>query len=159
MSGILWGPTLRVNFLAFTRIPLLFAARPAVMQLDETRCVLRIKLRRGTKNHLGSMYFGALCIGADCAGGLIAWNEIERSGKKIALIFKDFSAEFLKRPDRDMYFVSSEGAKMRELVRRAAEGLDRVEDLVTIDAVSDPADVAGTKFATFQLTISLKQRE
>ena len=155
---VLRGATLRVNLLALVRIPLLFSARPAVMRLDESGCVVRIKLRRRTRNHLGSMYFGALCIGADCAGGLIAWNEIERSGRKIALIFKDFSANFLKRPDQDVYFISDDGQALRALVKRAAESDERVEEVVTIEAAADPDRIADTRFATFRLTISLKRR-
>ena len=44
-------------------------------------------LRRRTKNHLGSMYFGVLAVGADITGGFLAMEPIQESGRNITLNF------------------------------------------------------------------------
>src|SRR5258708_3990113 len=92
--------TLKLRTFGLLKIPVLFFVSPTVVELDDYRCVVKIPLTRRSKNHLGSMYFGVLAAGADCAGGLMAMKLIEeaasrgRNRKKINLIFKDFKAEF-----------------------------------------------------------------
>ena len=88
----LFRHTLRLRLLAFLKIPLLGSLRPSVLELTGERCVVRVRLRRWTRNHWGSMYFGALAIGADCAGGLLAVEHIRRSGGRVSLVFKSFQA-------------------------------------------------------------------
>src|ERR1035437_6053594 len=90
--------TFGMRLFGWLKIPLLASVHPTVVELSETRCVVRIPLRRWTRNHLGSMYFGALAIGADCAGGLLAMDQIKRSGGQVSMVFKSFQAAFLKRP-------------------------------------------------------------
>ena len=70
--------TFGMRLFGWLKIPLLASVRPSVVELSETRCVVKVPLRRWSKNHLGSMYFGALAIGADCAGGLLAMDQIKR---------------------------------------------------------------------------------
>jgi len=49
----------------FFKIPLIGYVNPKLIKLTDKSMVVKIPLRRKTKNHLGSMYFGALGIGAD----------------------------------------------------------------------------------------------
>jgi len=49
------------------RIPLLLFVGPRVLELDEEGCAIEIPLGLRTRNHLGSMYLGVLCAGADVA--------------------------------------------------------------------------------------------
>lgn len=150
--------TLGLRALSFLKIPMLFRCSPSVLELTDARCVVKIPHKRFTKNHLGSMYFGALSVGADCAGGLIAWNQIEQSGHKIALIFKDFKAEFLKRAEADVWFTCTQGIEIAQLVKKAAETGERVELPVHITATTP--DVTGDEVvANFVLTLSLKKRK
>lgn len=147
-----WG----LRLFGWLKIPLLAFARPFVCALDDDRCVVRIRLRRRTKNHLGSMYFGALAIGADCAGGLIAASLIRRQSAKVSLVFKSFRATFLKRPESDVYFVCEEGAKVRDLVARTLASEERQTAPLNLRAeVRTPAGVETV--AEFVLELSLKQ--
>src|SRR5262245_52851307 len=98
---------------------MLYFVRPSVVELTDEKCVVKIPLRRRTSNHLKSMYFGVLACGADCAGGLIAMRLINAEGDRVALIFKDFQAEFLKRPEADVLFTCTEGTAIRQLVASA----------------------------------------
>ena len=149
--------TLKLRALALLKIPMLFRCSPTVLDLSDDACVVKIPLSRFTKNHLGSMYFGALSVGADCAGGLIAWNRIEQSGKRIALIFKDFSAEFLKRAEGDVHFACTQGREISALVERAAASDERQE--MTVEITATVPDKSGSEpVARFRLTLSLKRR-
>ena len=150
--------TFGMRLFGWLKIPLLASVRPSVVELTDTRCVVRVPLRRWTKNHLGSMYFGALAIGADCAGGLLAMDQIKRSGQPVSLVFKTFQATFLKRPESDVYFICEEGATIRDQVRRALESEDRITEPMHVQAAVKLPDGAFEPVAEFMLELSLKRR-
>ena len=150
--------TFGMRLFGWLKIPLLASVRPSVVELTDTRCVVRIPLRRWTRNHLGSMYFGALAIGADCAGGLLAMDQIKRSGKPVSLVFKAFQATFLKRPEADVYFICEEGGAIRDQVRRALASEDRITEPMRVQAAVKLPDGTFEPVAEFILELSLKRR-
>ncbi|UCD33411.1 MAG: DUF4442 domain-containing protein [Desulfobacterales bacterium] len=149
--------TVLLRYFGFFKIPLLCFVRPSVIELTDTRVVVRIPLRRRTRNHLGSMYFGALTIGADCAAGLIAMKLIRNSSKNISLIFKRMEAEFLKRAESDVYFICDQGREISELVAESIASLERVEMPVNVTA-KVPDKFGEEPVARFTLLLSLKKR-
>ena len=100
--------TLTIRLFGLTKIPLLLYVRPSVVEISDEKVVVKIPLRRRTKNHLRAMYFGALAMGADCAGGLIAMQQIMESRENISLLFKNLSAEFLDFAAGFRYLVLTE---------------------------------------------------
>jgi acyl-coenzyme A thioesterase PaaI-like protein len=148
--------TVAIRAFAALKVPLLYAVGPVVEQVSTDRLVLRIPLKRKTKNHLGSMYFGALCIGAEAAAGAIAMRTIQKEGAKVALIFKDFSAKFLKRAEGDVTFTCDEGRELRALVHAAISSGERVERKVKVVA-RVPCKTGEEPVAEFEVTISLKK--
>lgn len=147
---------IKVRAFGLAKIPLIFACRPKIIELTTKKVRLIIPLNWFTKNHHGSMYFGALCIGADIAGGLIAMKLIEESGKNIGLIFKDFKGHFLKRPEGDVEFICEDGQQIEQLVQETLMSTDRQFLAVTIRA-SVPS-VSAEVVAEFVLTLALKKR-
>ena len=138
------------------KVPLIWLCRPKVIEHTDERIEVVIPLRRRTKNHLGSMYFGALAVGADVTGGFIAMDPIKESGRQIQLIFKDFKADFLKRPEGDVHFYCNDGLAIRELVEKTVETGERHNYKMNIEAIvpSLSKDVV----AKFELTLSLKDK-
>lgn len=148
--------TLSLRLFGLTRIPLLFYVGVSVTEVSPERMVVRIPLRRRTKNHLGSMYFGALCIGADCAPGAFAMYLIRQQPERISMVFKDFHAEFLKRAEGDVYFCCNQGKQIAELVAQAAASDERVERQVEV--IATVPSLSAEPVARFKLTLSLKKR-
>ena len=148
--------TLFLQTFSFFKIPLIFFLQPALLELTDDRTVMRIKLRHRSRNHLNSMYFGALCIGADCAGGLLAMKLIRERGGKYSMVFKDIKGEFLKRVEGDAHFICNDGAVVRELMDRAEKSGQRENASVNIDiVVPSKGDEVAAKFA---LTLSIKKK-
>ncbi len=147
--------TLELRAFGLINIPLLFVASPSVLHMDEQACEIKIPLNYWTKNHLHSMYFGALAMGADCAGGLIAMNLIKKSGKKVNLIFKDFKADYLKRAESDVHFICKDGLKIKEGVNKALKSGERVSIPLNIVATT-PKACGDEPVARFVMTLSLK---
>ncbi len=148
--------TLSLRLFGLTKIPLLFYVGVSVTVLTPERMVVRIPLRRRTRNHLGSMYFGALCIGADVAPGAYAMYLIRQQPARISMVFKDFQAEFLKRAEGDVHFICDQGKEITELVAQAAASSERVER--QIDVIATVPSLSDEPVARFKLTLSLKKR-
>ncbi len=147
---------LGLTFFGMIKIPMLFYARPKVLAIDDRKIVVKIPLRRRTRNHLGSMYFGALAVGADCAGGLLAMEFIRREKVPISLVFKDLQGNFLKRPDGDVHFICRDGEQIQALVSSVAQSEERQNLQVTI--IATVPSVSPEPVARFTLTLSLKKK-
>ncbi len=139
------------------KIPLIGFTRPRLVELSDQRMVMMIPLRRRTKNHLGSMYFGALAIGADLSGAFQAFFITEKSKQKMSIVFKDFKANFISRPESDVYFISEDGAVIQEIIEETIESKERVTKDIKINAFThypeNPVHVA-----EFTLGLSIKYK-
>lgn len=135
----------------FFKIPLLFACSPRVLELDGSSCRVEIPFRKFVKNHLGSMYFGALAIGADTCVGMLAMEKINESDENISLVFKDFKANFLKRAIGPTVFICNQGQEISELVLETIRSGERQHRTILASA-----EVNGEPVAEFELTLSLK---
>jgi len=144
-----------LNFFGLTKVPLIFYVRPKVISINEKRVVIKIPFRRRTKNHLNSMYFGALCIGSDIAGGMIAMYIMNTRKLKLSLAFKDLKVDFIKRPESDVYFTCEDGDKINAMIRKSLETGERINEPVTIKATISPEPNTEV-YAQFVLTLSLK---
>jgi acyl-coenzyme A thioesterase PaaI-like protein len=154
---VLWKETLGTRAWALKNVFLLWFIQPSILALDERHCIVRIPLTWRTRNHLRSMYFGALCMGADIAGGLIAFHLMRTQKVQVSFVFKDVRGAFLKRPEADVHFTCNDGAVIQELMRRTVETGERQEATVAVVATV-PKKLGDEPVATFELTLSLKKR-
>jgi hypothetical protein len=103
------------------------------------------------------MYFGALAIGADIAGGLLAAERIRKRRADLSIVFKSFQANFLKRPEGDVYFTCEEGPLIDELVERALATGERHTAPVRVRGAVRTSDGTFEPVAEFTLALSLKK--
>ena len=149
--------TLKYRLYFALKIPLISFAKPKLLSVNDTQCQLQIKLSRRTKNHLNSMYFGALAIGADLAGGLLAMHHIEKSGEKISLVFKDIHGDFLKRVEGHAIFTCLDGDRIQKMIKKTVQTKERVSEKITIN-VTVPSLFKDEVLANFTLTLSIKKQ-
>lgn len=129
--------------------------RPSVVALDVRQVVIRLPLDRRNRNHWGSMYFGALGVGADCAIGVLVLALIARSGEPVSLIFKDCQAVFHKRAMGAVEFSCVEGEAIAALITQAIRTGERVER--PIQVIARVPELDDQPVATYTLTLSLKR--
>lgn len=139
------------------KIPLIGFVRPRIIELTDKTLIVRIKLRRRTRNHLGSMYFGALSIGADLSGAFQAFQVADQMKRKLSIVFKDFKADFIKRPETDVYFVSEAGDQIRKMAEQSIVTGERVTEPIQIKAVTGFPDHSEV-VAEFLLGLSIKDK-
>ena len=147
--------TLFLRSFTLFKVPMLFFIGPRVLELTESTTVIEIPLNYRTKNHLGSMYFAVLAAGADCAGGVAASKLIYESGQPVSLVFKNFKADFLKRPHDNVIFVCKQGVEIKQLIQKAIETKERQELPLHIEAFC-PKKFKEEPVARFVLTLSVK---
>lgn len=147
---------LLIRMFGFKQIPLIYYTGLSVVEFNESSCVAKIPLTWRTKNHLGSMYFGALAIGADVAGGLAAFSYLLNSGKNISVVFKDVKGEFLKRPDGDVHFACNQIKEVNEMMLSTVNSGAREE--ITVEVEATVPTISTDAVAKFQLTLSAKFR-
>ena len=149
--------TMFIRTFGLSKVPLIYYCRPSVIKLTEDSTIIKIPFKRRNKNHLNSMYFGALSVGADVAGGVLAMDLIRKSGYNISLVFKDFKADFLKRPEGDTYFTCNDGRSIKKLIDEAIKTGERVNMPLKITATVP--EISGNEpVAEFILTLSLKDK-
>lgn len=142
----------QVFLLGFFKIPMLWFVRPKVVSIDMDSCIVKIRLRRRTRNHLGSMYFGAMSVGADLSAGLHTFFFAAEDQKRMHLVFKSMHAEFLKRAESDVRFVSAEGQKIERIVQEAKLTEERINESVVVEARDESDELV----AIFQMVVSVK---
>jgi Domain of unknown function (DUF4442) len=154
----LWRETMNVRLWSFLNVFLLWIVRPSILEVTENRCEIVIPLNWITRRRdIHAMYFGTLSMGADMAGGLIAFRMMQQQNLRLSFIFKDFKAEFLKRAEGDVHFANEDGPVIQELLRRALASGEREEAAVHVTATV-PRKLGSEPVAKFELTLSVKRR-
>lgn len=157
MYKTLWRKTLSLWIFSLFKLPMVFWLKPRVIEMSDTRGILMMRFIRRTKNHVNSMYFGALAVGAELAAGVLAMNIINKQKDKIVFVFKDFQAEFLKRCEGDTYFICDEGRQISETISKLKETKLRQNITLNVYAVV-PSQFADEPVCHFKLTLSIKLR-
>jgi acyl-coenzyme A thioesterase PaaI-like protein len=139
------------------KIPMFLWLGPRVLELDDEGCAIEIPFGWRSRNHLNSMYVGALCAGADLASGLNAARLIQGRFPKVRLVFADMRCEFMKRADGDVVFRSREGRRIAEAVRKADETGERVTLPIEVIATV-PKKYGDEPVARFTMGLSLKRK-
>ena len=149
--------TMAVRLWSLQNVFLLWLVRPSVVEISEARCVIRIPLNWITRRRdIHAMYLGVLCMGADVAAGLIAFDIVRRRKTRVSFIFKDIKGEFLKRAEGDVLFTNNDGPLIQQLIERALRSGEREEATVHVTATV-PKKLGDEPVAKFELTLSVKR--
>ncbi|NQX82556.1 MAG: DUF4442 domain-containing protein [Flavobacteriaceae bacterium] len=138
--------------LGFFKIPLLHYCKPKLISLTDEEMIVKIALRRRTKNHLNSMYFGALAVGADITSGLFAFYYSTKNKQKMSFAFKSANMQFLKRAESDVIFKCRQGLLIKECIDQSASEKKRINKNIDVEAFNKENELV----ASFQMTLSVK---
>jgi len=150
--------TLAVRLWSLRNVFLLWFIKPRVIEINEKRCVIRIPLSWRTRRHdIHAMYLGVLCMGADVASGLIAFDQMQKRKLRLSFVFKDMKAEFLKRAEGDVDFINDDGDVVQELIARALASGERENATIRVTATV-PKKLGDEPVAKFEMTLSIKRK-
>lgn len=135
-------------------VPMIKYSNISLEEITEECAVAKIPFVEQNKNHVNSVYFGSLAIGADVAAGGLAFYHIESKEINSTVVFKDFTANFIKRAEGDTYFICRD----KEIIEAGI-----AEMLKTKKRINFPLKVIATMnlqtcepVAEFILTTSIK---
>jgi hypothetical protein len=147
---------MRLKAFGIINVPLIAFASPVLESLSDSEAVVRVPLNwRTHRRDLGSMYLGALVIGADIASGIMAFQREAKSRNKYSIIFKKIESDFLKRPESDVTFRCKDGKIIDNLMAAAAKSGKRESADITVVATS-PKTSGDEPVARFVLTLTVK---
>ena len=153
-----WKATMTVRLWALRNVFLLWLIGPHIIEINDRRCEMVVPLNwRTRRRDIHAMYLGTLCMGADIAGGLIAFQIMTRSKDRLSFVFKDIHGEFFKRAEDDVHFSCDEGANIVALVERALASGAREETTVNVVA-RVPKKLGEEAVGRFAMTLSVKKR-
>jgi len=124
------------------KVPMIFYCRPRVDDISDDSVRIRIKSRRRTRNHLNSVYIGVFTVGADIAGGILAFDKVRYRNLKASILFKSLSAQYYKRAESDVIFECREGLLIDQMIDKSLETKERQNQKVSIDVFSNNEKVA-----------------
>jgi len=137
------------------KVPMIFYCKPSVIEISSKSVTLKIPFIRRNRNHLGSMYLGALCVGADITSALLSLSIIKESGKKILPIFKDFKANYYKRAEGDVHFVCNQGDEIQNMIQEVIQNKVRINKKIDVLAYV-PSKLNEAVFATWTSPLLLE---
>ena len=95
------------------KVPMIGYCSPTLIDINPSNCEIKIPLNKNTQNHVNSLYFGTLAVGADITCGFLALMKVQAAQKPIELLFKNFKADFKKKAMADTHFHCTEGDKIQ----------------------------------------------
>lgn len=98
------------------------------------------------------MYFGALAVGADLAGGIHAFYFADQLKKNISFSFKGMKADFIKRAETDVIFECKDGLKVKAALEESARTNERVNEVTKVQAFNLQDELV----AEFEMQLSVR---
>ncbi|MCB0401816.1 MAG: DUF4442 domain-containing protein [Flavobacteriales bacterium] len=142
----------RLWLMGWVKIPLIAYTQPRLVSINDEQVEVSLKLRRRTRNHLKSMYFGALAIAADVCGGIHAFYYAEKLNCQVSFAFKSMHAEFMQRAESDCLFTCKDGLKVKAAMQESLQSGERINEKVCVQVSNSNHEPV----AAFEMEISVK---
>ena len=146
-----------LKLFAWRYIPLIGFCSPKIIRMDDKTVEVTMPHKWRTKNHLGSIYFGALAIGADLAGAFLVFTKAKARGVNANFAFKDVEGKFLKRPEGRVHLISHDGDVIDQMLDESIATGERINRPVSV-IVTCPEKNGDDVMASFTLTLSIKAK-
>jgi len=136
-------------------VPMIDFTQLNIMQIDESKCIIKVPFTPQNKNHVNSMYFGAITIGTEVSAGILAYHYLDLYGLEPLLVFKDISGDFLRRAEGDVYFICEDAQIISAAIKEMIETKGRINVTAKVIGVTDLGKL-DEKISDFKITISIK---
>jgi hypothetical protein len=123
------------------KVPMIGYTSPKLLELTDTTVKVKIKLRWRTRNHLNSMYFGALAVGADITAGIHAFYFAKKMNKKVSFAFKGMQAKFIKRAETDVVFSTDQGQLIQQAIEKSIITSERINQEIKVIATNTSNEI------------------
>ena len=151
LSTLTW----MIRLFCLFRIPLLAFCWPKIEKIEDQIAEVSVPVNFFTRNHVRSMYFGALAMGAELSTAIRLLQRMKNEKLPLGFIFKDAKFEFLKRAESRVYFHIDQVQLVDELIKKAMATDNRVDQTISGWAYSrsHPNEI----LMKYSVTLSIKK--
>lgn len=136
--------------------PMIRYVSPRLVEITSDRATVRIDVSRRTKNHVNSLFLGALTAGGDCVAALFPMKFMFETGHPAAPIVKSVSSEYYKKIMKYAHFTCTQGRELYEVCHAAVVSGERREITVHV-MVTAPAEFGDEVVARISQVMSIKE--
>lgn len=149
------GKTLELWLFGALKVPMIFYLRPRVEELGDERAIVRVPLSRRARNHLGSMYFGALTTAADMVPGMMAVTLGRKHGRRVSFAFRDCEVQFTRRALGDVRFLCGDAKALEDAILESIQDRERKQVRMRVSATCRGKG-RDEQVAEFAMTLSVR---
>jgi hypothetical protein len=149
-----WRHTMELWTFGLAKVPMILYTRPRVRVVTADRYEISIGLTRRTRNQVGSMYYGALVMGAEMVPSAHALVIARSMGKLASFVTKQVHGQFLSAAKGDVTFRTESGPQIQAALQRAIE--TNAPALAKVQVLAFCTDPGPKPVARFELELSVK---
>ena len=109
----------KLNKFLFFKLPSAFICGVRVKEIDEHKCVVKVKHRWINQNPFNSMYFAVQAMAAELSTGALVILQIENAGKNISMLVANSKSNFTKKATGRITFVCNDGHLAEQAIKDA----------------------------------------
>ena len=136
-------------------LPLAFLTGFKIIELNESKCVTRVKYKYLTKNPFRSTFWAVLGMAAELSTGAYALIATKGKDESVAVILVSTRAEFLKKATGTTTFTCTDWNGFDS----AATNAIKTNEAQTVTGKSIGVNGDGEEIARFEFTWSFKKRD
>lgn len=108
----------KLNKFLFFKLPSAFLCGVRVKEIDEIRCVVKVKHRWINQNPFNSMYFAVQAMAAELSTGALVMYHIKKSNRKISMLVANNKGNFTKKATGRILFTCQDGHLIEEAIKQ-----------------------------------------
>lgn len=108
----------KINTFLFFNLPSAWWCGVRLRHIDEKKAVTTVKHRWFTQNPFKSLFWAVQGMAAELSTGVLMMNEIQKSGKKIAMLVANTKATFTKKATGKLTFTCEDGPLIAEVLQK-----------------------------------------
>lgn len=136
------------------KLPLAFLTGFKIIELNESKCVTRVKYKYLNKNPFRSTFWAVLGMAAELSTGAYALIATKGKDESVAVILVSTRAEFLKKATGTSTFTCTDWNEFDN----AATNAIKTNEAQTVTGKSIGVNNEGEEIARFEFTWSFKKR-
>ncbi len=143
------GSSWKFRLYLFQRLPVAWFIGTKLKSVSLDKAAVSIPFGWRSQNPFRSIYFVAQASAAELPAGLLAYLNIQSTGKNVSILLLRYQAEFSKKAVSTTTFYCDESDVLRKSIANAIETGEGQECTVTVTGKMDNGDVVSVNKITF----------
>ena len=108
-----------LNKFLFFKLPSAFICGVRLKEINENKCIVKVRHRWINQNPFNSMYFAVQAMAAELSTGALVMFQIQKTGKNISMLVANNKSNFTKKATGRITFVCNDGHLAEQSIKEA----------------------------------------